>query len=373
MRTAVVGGGIVGLFAAYHLQNEGAEVTLFEPGGLGAGSVHAAGIIEPTTASPTNTRAYARHLWRLWRRGTCTLRGADGSWIVESLRQLDRPPVDRMDETLRDLADDSVAQFTALAETANDFGYAARGLVERYDDAATFVEERHEALERRARVPVEVLPGEGDAGGLYFPNVSWVDTERFAERMGRELARTTVVHDRVDRVELDGSVVAAGSRTRFEAVVACTGVSCRRLGVPLTGVRGYGWHVRARNRTDRAVIYADRGIAIVPTGDGAKVTGGWDFDLSRRRFHADRVFEEIRRSIPVETVWDFKEGSRPCTPDGLPTVGRRDRLVVATGGFRLGWSFAPALGRRAAALALGRSTNQPFLARFCGALHGGKL
>jgi glycine/D-amino acid oxidase-like deaminating enzyme len=48
-------------------------------------------------------------------------------------------------------------------------------------------------------------------------------------------------------------------------------------------------------------------------------------------------------------------------------------LVVATGGFRLGWSFAPGLGRHAARLDVGHVDNDPFLARYCGTLRSGDL
>ncbi len=112
---------------------------------------------------------------------------------------------------------------------------------------------------------------------------------------------------------------------------------------------------------------------MVPFSDEVKVTGGWDFDLSTSPYGAAKVLEAARRVVGIETIMDFKQGSRPCTPDGLPTVGRKGRVVVATGGFRLGWSFAPGLGRHAASLCLDREGNDPFLARFCTSLHSARL
>jgi glycine/D-amino acid oxidase-like deaminating enzyme len=373
MRVAVVGGGIVGLFTAWYLEKEGADVTLFEEGGPGAGSVHAAGIIEPATAYPTNTISFLRRVYRLWKSGTCTFRRVDGGWLVESLRQLERAPLEGVGDSLRELADTSVAQYEALAQEKNDFAYTELGLVERYDDPVSFAEERTLALSRRSVVPVEVREEEAAAGVLFFPDVSWLHTERFVERMMRELTKTTVIRQRVHRVELDGTVSAGQVTSRFDAVVACTGVSCRKLGVPLTGVRGYGWHVRAHGKVDLATIFVDRGIAVVPFANEVKVTGGWDFDLSTSPYRSGSVLDAARRVVAIDTILDFKEGSRPCTPDGLPTVGKKGRVVAATGGFRLGWSFAPALGRHAALLCLDRTRNDPFLARFCTSLHSGRL
>jgi len=362
----------VGLFSAWYLEREGADVTLYEPGPLGAGSVHAAGIIEPATAYTTNTFSFLRRVWRFWRSGTCTFRSADPRWLVESAHQLERPTPAGAEEVMRELSNTSVELYRALAEEKNDFDSGTGGLLERFDDRAHFSEEVALALARRAEVPVEVR-AEPDAGSLFFPQVSWLHTERFVERLAAELHRTEVVRQRVGRVGLDGTLTTGPTTSRFDAVIACTGVSCRRLGVPLTGVRGYGWHAVAAEPVERSTIFVDRGIAVVPLGAGVKVTGGWDFDLSASPRHSRSVFQAVRRAVPLRSIVDFKEGSRPCTPDGLPTVGRSGQLVVATGGFRLGWSFAPGLGRRAAQLALGQIGDDPFLARYCGALHAGSV
>jgi D-proline dehydrogenase len=168
VEVAVVGGGIVGLFTAWHLEKEGVDVTIFDPGGAGAGSVHAAGIIEPETAYRTNTLAFLRMVWRLWKNGTCTFRWVDPRWLVESARQLDRPPLRGMDQSLRKLADSSVATYASLAARQNDFGYSQLGLVEHYDDPTHFAEERDLALSRSEAIPVEV-PSGGRRGVYSFP------------------------------------------------------------------------------------------------------------------------------------------------------------------------------------------------------------
>ncbi len=374
MPVAVVGGGIVGLFTAYHLEQQGADVTLYEPGEPGAGSVHAAGIIEPTTAYRTNTLAFLRRLWRFWERGTTTYRSADPAWLLESVRQLGRPGPAGWEATLARFGDACVEQYRSLAGEANDFEYTLGGLAERYDDPAHFAEARAEALDRADRVPVEVQSESGGAGTLVFPEVGWLHTHRFARWIVGRLRRTTIVRAPVQSVRTDGTVTVADRSERFDAVVAATGTSCRRLGVPLTGVRGYGWTVDGAGApVRRATIHVDRGIAVVPYRAELKVTAGWDFDLADGGWHVPAVQRAVLDVLPGATLGALQQGSRPCTPDGLPTVGRRDALVVATGGFRLGWSFGPELGRHAALLALGRAGNDPFLARFCGALRSGTL
>jgi len=368
---AVIGGGITGLFAAYHLERAGADVTLFEPLEPGALSVHAAGIIEPTTAYRTNTLAFLRRVWGFWRHGTCTFRRADLRWLLESLRQLERDPWPSADATFLGMGRESLATYTAMARERDDFGLVLGGLLERFDDPAHFAEEREEALSKRETTPVEVREPAGDAGGLLFPGVAWLHTEQLVARVVRDLARTKFLREEALGVGLDGTVRTAAGNRSFDAVVVTTGVTSRHLGVPLTAVRGYGWHLRSPTRVDRATIHVDRGIALVPLSDGLKVTGGWDFVLSQSVTHAESIFRAVRRLIEVQDVISFKAGSRPCTPDGLPTVGRKGRVVVANGGFRLGWSFAPAMGHAAADLATEKATNDPFLSRFCVGIRSG--
>ncbi len=373
MKVAVVGGGIVGLFAAFHLERAGAEVTLYEEGKPGARSDHAAGIIEPANAYRTNTFAFLRRVWRFWRGGTCTFRSADGRWLSASLRELERDPIPGTDEVLREMARTSVAGYEELAAQNNDFAYTLKGLLERYDHRAHFLEDQAVATSKDSIVPVEVREGEGWAGSLFYPSVGWVHTERFVQRMLRELTQTQIVCQRVDHVGLDGTLQVGGTTANFDAVVVSTGVTSRKLGLPLTGVKGYGWHVQSPAKVEVATIFVDRGIAVVPFENELKVTGGWDFDLSDRLSHAPSILAAVKEVVPVDRVLSFGNGSRPCTPDGLPIVGRKGRLVIANGGFRLGWSFAPALGKRAALLCTSQTQNDPFLSRYCGSLHAGPV
>lgn len=373
MPIAIVGGGITGLYAAYYLEKEGEAPTLFEPGSPGARSAHAAGIIEPTGAYRTNTVAFLRRVFRLWRTGACRFRRVDPNWLIESARVLERPPMEAMDDTLIRMGRESFRTYESLHGETDDFGFQKRGLLETFDDPLSFAEEREEAESRTRVTPVEVREHAGSAGGLYFPEAAWVDTDRFVARILRELRRTSIVRARVQRVALDGTVSTTDRSERFDTVVITSGVAARTLGVPLTGVRGYGWHLKTPRRIDVATLAVDRGIALVPLADSLKATGGWDFDLGTTWSGAASVLRGIRQLVPVESIVDFSEGSRPCTPDGLPTVGRREQTVTANGGFRLGWSFAPALGRAAAELAVGKSSNDPFLARFCGSMRSGSL
>lgn len=368
MRVAVVGAGIVGLFAASELHRAGAEVTAFDPEAPGARSVHAAGIIEPSRAYRTNTVAFLRRVVRYWAQGTCRLRSVDPRWLAYAATSLGTGSAPGAQDALDRLATVSVEAYRALAAAGNDFGYSERGLREKYRDPRHFDVERRNAEARSPRVPVEVEEGSDGGGNLFFPTLGWLHTERCTERLVRDTGGISWIRARVGRVFWNGSVEVGGRTERFDRVVVCTGVDARRLGLPLTAVRGFGWHLRSTTHVPCATILVDEGVAFSPFEGDLKATGGWDFDLSGSTAHADRILKLIRAQLAVEEVVEFNHGWRPCAPDGLPLVSREDAVVVANGGFRLGWSFAPGLGQCAADLALGTSGNDRFLARYHSAL-----
>ncbi len=73
------------------------------------------------------------------------------------------------------------------------------------------------------------------------------------------------------------------------------------------------------------------------------------------------IMEAVQRYFPDFGPQDFEgvqpwRGLRPCTPDGLPYVGRSGRapnLVVATGHAMMGVSLGPVTGKAVADLIAG--------------------
>ncbi len=376
-----MGGGIAGLFAAYYLEKEGASVTLFEKGEPGGDSIHAAGILEPENFYRINNLDYLRRAWRYWRNDSSAFHNVDRRWLFRYFRTMGREP-DRAGWThLRAMAEESTRAYNALAEARNDFELRMGGLEEVYESAKAFRAAVRANESKYPPVPFEVKERKGLAGVIYFPKMGWLHTELFVRRILSEMPRVRIERKAVRSLSADGTLDAGGGPRRFDAVVASTGVAARRIGLPLTAVKGYGWHAIARERKDIAVIYADRGIAAVPLGPRAgtpseagrhlKVTGGWDFDLTERTTHAEAILSRARELAGLDQVLDFRSGQRPCSPDGLPIVSRSGNVVAVAGGFRLGWSYAPGMGREGALLALGKKQNDPFLSRYSNHLRAG--
>jgi D-amino-acid dehydrogenase len=94
---------------------------------------------------------------------------------------------------------------------------------------------------------------------------------------------------------------------------------------------------------------------------GGLLLDGLDERFDRRRVVAIRSAAAKVLGVRAEPRLSWR-GLRPCTPDGLPVIGARGRLVVATGHGMLGVTLAPLTGRLVAGLVAG-TADHPALDR----------
>jgi len=353
MRALVVGGGVVGLFAAYYLRREGAEVVLVDGLEPGEASRAAAGILEFTRfkINRINAVGYPTAYLSMLSRGAARIRHMDLKWILAYARSYGRDPGEDAWEAVREMGRFSWAEYRRLAEERNDFDYAEEPLYELVDDVDKEVEElRRDPL----RPKFEEAEFEGRRAVAYL-EAARLSTDLAARRIREEAApgRIAAYAEAVG----DGFVVAGGRRMEADVVVVAAGWrTSRLLGLPVAPFKGYGFRVKTPRRPRAMFIdLADTGVAVVPLGGWIKATGRFDMDSTEDHSPAERVLAGARKLLGDVEVLDMAVGYRPCTPDGLPIVERLgERLVVAAGACRLGWTFGPALGRMAADLALGR-------------------
>ncbi|MEM0120555.1 MAG: FAD-binding oxidoreductase [Thermoprotei archaeon] len=371
----VVGGGVTGIFCAYYLAREGVSVTLIEKGELGSGSVHAAGLIEPNTYYQINNWRYVRDVFSFARRGVLRFRRVSQSWLLSYLSHFGERLQPDDTALLSQMSDYSVSEYMKLGEEDPAWGYTQPGLLELYEEKRSFEQALGSLKTKTGWRQVEM---DGYAGGIVYDDVGVVVTEMFVKRMGEELKRLNVevVHAKAGRVGLDGRVETPGKMYVGEKTIVAAGVESRKLGVPITPVGGVGYRLKptgSGKRPKRPIIVYERSLAVVWAEEWVKVTVGLDFGFKPGTPSLEKLSPHIERFVGPAQLIDAKTGVRPCSPDGLPVVGAKDRLIVATGGFRLGWSFAPAIARAAADLALGKSKGHPRLSRYTGNLHSGVL
>ncbi len=189
---------------------------------------------------------------------------------------------------------------------------------------------------------VHQLAAAAEAAGTEFLTAAEVfDVETAGRRV------TALVTTR-GRVAADTVVLAAGSWS--------PGLG-RRLGLrlPVEPAKGYSVTVAQPQPPLEVPLYSyESAVAITPFGDRLRFAGtlelsGWDMRIRPRRVEgvrrgAGKVLVGAAQLTPLE-IW---RGPRPCTPDGLPIIGRsprHDNVIVATGHCMQGLSLGPVTGK----------------------------
>jgi D-amino-acid dehydrogenase len=111
-----------------------------------------------------------------------------------------------------------------------------------------------------------------------------------------------------------------------------------------------------RQRPSRGMILAEGRVAVTPIGETVRFGGtmeiaGMDESIRDARVHG--IVQSVCRYFPEFTADDFRGiepwcGLRPCSPDGLPYIGRFKgfaNLSAATGHAMMGMSLGPITGK----------------------------
>ena len=378
----VVGGGVVGACIALELARRGREVVLLERGlQVGGGATPgSAGYLVPSHAAPLASPAAVRHglRWLLDSRSPLRIRPrpALAPWLARFLRASTAPAAARGTALLRGLSLESLELHAALAADGLATTFERRGIMNVYETASGLAAGVAEAREHEAAgLAVEVL-GAAEAaarepalrgrvaGAILYPEEASCDPAAFTAavaaaaaaagariELGAEALALTCERGRAAAVETTRGSFAAGT------TVLAAGLWSERLARP-AGIRlrlegGKGYHLdfaRADAQPRVPVFLQEARVTTTPLPDRFRLTGGLDlcgFDLSVDLRRLEAIVGAARRVLGAEavastpTVW---RGLRPCTPDGLPLVGRArrvDDLVVCTGHAMLGLTLAP--------------------------------
>ena len=147
-------------------------------------------------------------------------------------------------------------------------------------------------------------------------------------------------------------------------------VLTRALGydLPLAVKRGYHMHYRAAGaaKLNHPMLDTERGYFLAPMRQGIRLTTGAEFalrDAIRTPVQLGRAEPIARDLFPLAERLDTEAwmGSRPCTPDMLPVIGKAPRhagLWFAFGHAHHGLTLGPVTGRLIAEMITGEA---PFI------------
>lgn len=347
MKIVVIGAGVAGLSIAWRLARAGQEVTVLDRAQPGRGATYAsAGMIAATAEShgtPEPEAWLALHARSLWPDFAAAIEAESGVDIAF-----------RQDGAL--IAAEDGARAEVLRAQAGANGNVFLG--------------RDEALRRAP------LLGPQIEGALWAPQEAQVDNRALGQALAIAAAAAGVrlsVNEAAFRLEPAKQglkVLTPFSYYTADAVVVAAGAwsgeiggLVQEAGVPVRPVKGemIALLPPEPDQLPRTLIWG-HGVYLVPrhgrlfVGATAEEAG---FDTGTTAKAQRWLRGQAEALAPALAKWTLAEhwaGLRPGSPDGLPILGETSiaGLFVASGQYRNGILFAPAIAEAMEGLVLGR-------------------
>ena len=408
-RIIVIGGGVIGLSVAHACASKGHRVTVVERDAADrdAGCSYAnAGMIVPShfvpLASPGMVTLALRWMFdsespfHLKLRASADLVG----WGWKFWRACTEEQVARAAPLLRDLHLASRARYEEwAAQWGNRFDFVESGmLVLCRTEHALEEEVRIAKSARDLGMPANVLSAKDVAeiepdirttvsGAVHFPLDARLVPARLmsalrdeTQRIGVELRHGVDVRGlRVDGTRIAAVETSDGAIAADEFVL-CAGVwsssLAHKLGLslPMQAGKGYSLTVEKPAQTMRTcAILSEARAAVTPMGGTLRFGGTMEVTGNDETVDDARVrgivksigsyFPDVTPDVLASAA--IRTGLRPCSPDGLPYIGRFARyanLSTATGHAMMGVSLAPITGTLIAQMLSAEPTSIPIAA-----------
>ncbi|MGH3098645.1 MAG: NAD(P)/FAD-dependent oxidoreductase [Streptosporangiales bacterium] len=358
MRVVVVGAGIVGASAAYHLAVAGTEVVLVDGSHPGQATAAGAGVVFPwqLPGGPPEWQPLAAATVAHWPRliEALSAPGMPDPGIAQVGTITVSPEGERLEQ-----------MYQMLRELPGKPGYEGLGEMELL--AAGKPAERFRVL--RDDLGGVAVPGPGRVDGRALTSAlveaarnDGATVQTGAASLRTDGTRVTGVDIGDELVEADAVIAAAG---------AWTPALCAPLGldVPVAPVRGQLLHMDVPGEDTAAwpVIRAGDAHYLLGFPGGRVVSGsthepdaGFDCRITvAGAHHLLTDVLDIAPGLADGTLVEVRVGFRPVSADGLPVLGHAEGvegLVVATGLGANGLTFGPCMGSVAADLVRGKPT-----------------
>jgi len=387
---AIVGGGIVGLCSAYYLNKAGHHVTIFDDGNMDdTCSIGNAGMVVPSHIIPLASPGMIAKGIR-WMFNSKSpfyvkprLNGDLIKWGMKFYTHANKQHVEKSIPVLKDISVLSKSLYQQLAgENHFDFGYQERGLMMLYQNSETEKEEIEAAhlsnkhgVEAQILSLAEIQKLEPEVkvrakGGVYFPGDAHLIPQLLIKNLIQYLRQQGVTIKSQSRVEdfvINGNKVerikVSNDSLPFDDIVIATGawsgVFCSKLGIdlPMQSGKGYSFTLNDMQKNIRIPsILIEGRVAVTPMGNSLRFGGTMEIIGTDRSISMNRVkgivetipayYPEMNVNVPEpQHIWS---GLRPCSPDGLPYIGRStsfNNVIIATGHSMMGLSLGPATGK----------------------------
>ncbi len=388
-KIGIIGGGIIGLSSAYYLQKSGHQVTIIDQTDLKNGcSWGNAGMIVPSHFVPLAAPGMISKGIR-WMFNSSSpfyvkprLNKDLINWGYNFYKKSNQAQVEKSAPALKEISQLSKSMYQQLfKELPFDFGFHERGLLMLYKTKEVEHEEHETArLAKQYGIDAHILsPNEVQRlepnvktsvlGGVYFPGDAHLTPQSlvtgFIKLLDGKISfqfNTEVTGFELNNETIKTIITDKGDFSFDEVVVACgswSGLVAKKLklNLPMQAGKGYSFILPdvEKNIHIPSILVEGR-VAVTPMGNSLRFGGTMEINGIEHAINMNRVkgivssisnyYPEMKVEVPpVEKVW---HGLRPCSPDGLPYLGRSTKysnLIHASGHSMLGISLAPGTGK----------------------------
>jgi len=384
----IIGGGIIGIMSAYYLRKAGHQVTIVDKTAMRSGcSYMNAGLITPSHfipfAAPGMIKKGLKYLlspsgpFYLSPRVNCNF----VRWLRIYNSKCVKSHVDYAISHLKNISMLSKQLFEELAAKF-DFGYDQKGLLMMYITKDVEISEKSVAkMAKKVGIEChevsidEIRSMQGGVeviakGGVYFPGDAHILPDKLMKVLKKFLEKNGVqflVDNSVQDFDVRGGKIenlkGLEQKKDFDEVILCTGSWSTQLlqkvgiKVPVEPGKGYSFENEpAKIHFKIPSVLIESRVALTPMGSSLRIGGAMEIagineQIRNKRVHGMRnslehYYPELEVQFPVQS--DIKSGLRPCSPDGLPYIGRSKKiknLIIATGHTMQGISQGPASGK----------------------------
>jgi len=388
-KVIVIGGGIIGLCTAYYLQDKGHQVIVIDKSDMNEGASYInAGYITPSHIIPLASPGIIT-------KGLKWMFNASSPFYVKPRLDIDflkwgwafkksatEAKVNEAIPAIKDINLLSRDLYEDLKSSADfDFHYERKGLLMLCKTEKTLEEEWEigkraisqglivQALDKKKAQQYEPEIDLDIAGAVYFDSDAHMTPGEFMSRMKDFLKNAGVTlcsEEEVIDMSFKGNAIKEVTTTkqRLEAdeVVLATGswspILAKKLGlkIPIQAGKGYALNVTRQTEIKMPAILVESKVAVTPMNGFTRFAGTMEIAGLNNKINQTRVAAIANAAsqyykgfvVSEQEKQNAKCGLRPCSPDGLPFIGRSSKfnnLVVATGHAMMGWSLGPATGK----------------------------
>ena len=385
----IVGGGIIGMCSAYYLQKEGHQVTLLDQSNFSKGASYVnAGIITPShiisLAAPGMINKGIK--WMFSSTSPFSIKPrVDLDFIKWSWLFKKASTQQKVETSIPIIKDINLFSKELYEEMQNsnefDFFYKDKGLLMHYQTDKAGEEEWkvgqraiQEGLKVEHLTKEEVQKLEPDVdlnikGAVYYhsdahmsPNEFMQQLKSYLENKGVQFIANEEVVDFTTSNDTISAIITKKQQISADEFVIATGSWTQKLSkklgakIPLQAGKGYRINVTKETGIKIPSILMEAKVAVTPMDGYTRFAGTMEIAGINEEINLKRVQTIANASknyykgltIDNEAIENTQSGLRPCSPDGLPYIGKLSNLknvTVATGHAMMGWSLGPATGK----------------------------